>query len=169
MKVLFISDIHGDYGNLRNLNLDRFASIVILGDIYSNYACDDNEQIKKWILENRYKIICVRGNCDSDFDYISLNLPVQDVIKLKLDELTIYATHGNLYNLNKQSYFENCNVLIYGHEHISYINQLNGVTYICVGSISKPRYGAEASYCVYEDRTFTLLNKDGQVIDFIKI
>lgn len=169
MKILFISDIHGSANNLSVINNFSFDTLVILGDIYDNFS-KDNDKVKNFILNNKDKIICVKGNCDSDYDFVNLNLPVNnDYIKIADDDLHIFCTHGHRYNYHNLSYLGLPSVLIYGHEHIPYIKRFNDMIYICVGSISKPRKGSKASFCIYDNKTFTIYAVDGEIIEKITI
>ena len=70
MKILFISDIHGITTNLKYIeNLiteNGFDKLIILGDIYSPYG--DCIRVKEFIETYKDKVICVKGNCDSNID-----------------------------------------------------------------------------------------------------
>lgn len=174
MRILFISDIHGVKTNLDVIKNYEYDTLVILGDLYHNGYEDSNEfdnaYIKDFIMNNRSKIICTKGNCDNSYDFIDLNLPVNDdYIKITDDGLNIYCSHGHRYNYRNLSYLGTAGVIIYGHEHVPSINNFNDVTYICVGSISKPRYGSLPSFCIYEDKKFTIYAVTGKVIDSIAI
>ena len=168
MKILFISDIHGDAQNLNKLNTNYYDNIVILGDLFNGFTLNENIKVKDFIVNNRDKIVCVKGNCDSDYDFINLGLPCnKDYICIKDNNLNIYCTHGHRYNYRNLSYLGSSGIIIYGHEHVPSINVFNDVIYICVGSISKPRYGSDYSYCVYEDGNFTIYSITGEIVDFI--
>ena len=174
MKILFISDIHGIKTNLNVIESLNYDVLVFLGDLYSlgyNQSDEvDNDSVKKFIVNNRNKLICMKGNCDQSNDYINTNIPVNDdYIKFRQDGLNIYCTHGHRYNYHKLSSFDEPGVLIYGHEHVPYIEKFNNMIYICVGSLSKPRFGSKSSYCIYENRTFTIFAVSGEVLNMITI
>ncbi|MBE6148458.1 MAG: phosphodiesterase [Firmicutes bacterium] len=174
MKLMFISDIHGIKTNLNILNNYQCDKIIFLGDLYDNGYFNnpevDDEAVKQFILSNRDKIVCVKGNCDSEYDYKKLNIPVvSDYLKLEDNNLNIYCTHGHRYNFHNLSYLGTEGVIIYGHEHVPYIEKVNDIIYICVGSISRPRFGSEASFCIYENHTFTIYSVSGEIIDSITI
>lgn len=172
MKILFISDIHGIPDYLDVIDQYKYDELIVLGDLFS-YGNESsnivgNAEVQKFLKNHYNKILCVKGNCDSGYDYRQINLPVNnDFLHLKIDNLNIYCTHGHLYNYHNLSFGEKSGILIYGHEHVPYIESFNDMTYICVGSISKPRYASKPSFCIYEDRIFTIYSIDGEIIDRI--
>ena len=167
MKVLFISDIHGIDKNINkieevitNKNIDR---IVCLGDVLNpNYSSKVVEFLKKY----KDRSICMKGNCDSDFDEKEFNL-IPGLYKMNLDGIDIYLNHGHEYNIDKDNF--NGDILIYGHKHIPYIRKKDNKIFICVGSISLPRDDNGSSYMIYEDKTFIIYDMDNNVVDGIKI
>lgn len=170
MRILFISDIHGITTNLNVLNKRQFDKLVVLGDLYSPRFDDQNNDEVRHILEQyQDKIIYLRGNCDSETDIKRLSLPVCDMTLLSIDDIDIYCHHGHKYSYSKSQNFYKKGILIYGHEHHPYIKQEDDMTYICVGSISIPRYNSDPSYCWYEDRLFTIYNVDGEELASVKI
>ena len=174
MKILFISDIHGVITNLNVIRNHKFDKLVLLGDLYSSDVHtgmnNDNNEVDRLINEYNDKILCVKGNCDYLADYQRLEVAVSnDYLKITDEGLDIYCTHGDGYNYHKLSFLGTGGVIIYGHEHCPYIEKVNDVVHICVGSISKPRYGSKASYCIYENKEFIIYSVDGEIIDFINI
>lgn len=166
MKILFISDIHGIPENLRYIEkiiIDKkIDKLVVLGDLYYNdlpytEENDSNAQKVKGFL-NKYAniLICMRGNCDSIVDVMSSEFLIIDGLSLiYIDDLNIYLNHGHIYNKNKNKCF-NKGILVYGHEHIPYIERKDNMVYINVGSISLPRDGNDPTYMIYENKTFTI-------------
>lgn len=180
MKVMFISDIHGLKTNIDlvknkyiNLKCDK---IVVLGDLYYNYASNyvkgdyDPKYIDNFLNEFKDSLICMRGNCDSNLDVKKSNFPIyEDVFLMKINDLDIYITHGNLYNYNNPNNLsENC-ILIYGHEHIPYIKARDNRIFINTGSISLPRDNNMPSYTIYENHEFTIYDINGKIIDKISL
>lgn len=169
MKILFFSDIHGIVDNLDYLkNLDNnkhFDKIVCLGDLYYDTSFKGNVDILKverFLNSFSHKLICIKGNCDSETEY---PFRVFDDFIINVDGLNIYCSHGHLNFKNK---FKN-SIFIYGHEHIPYIRKKDDIIYICVGSISLPRGNSECSYLIYENNSFTLYTIYEEVIDKINI
>ena len=180
MKVLFISDIHGIDTNLKKIEKiiekEKIDKLVVLGDLYYagptyNHKYEVNSMNVKDIL-TKYsdKIICLKGNCDSDVDIKASDFPICDNLALIcVDGLDIYLTHGNEYSFNKNRKFNRKGILVYGHEHVPYIKKNNDMIYINVGSISLPRDGNKPTHMIYENNKFTIYDMDKNVIDSIEV
>lgn len=180
MKLLFISDIHGIPKNLTKIDQiikeEKVDKLVVLGDLYyagpsfSNQEEVDINAVKAFLMQYQETILCLRGNCDSDVDVKTTDFPICDDLSLiHTDNLDIYCTHGNHYNMDKNSKFNRKAILVYGHEHYPYIKRKYDMVYINTGSISLPRNGSEPSYLIYENKRFTLYTITGEVIDVIEI
>ncbi len=179
MKILFISDIHGIWSNLQlieeKLHLQKIDKLVCLGDIYfTPFMCRnkkeaDSDKVLAFLNKYADKLICMRGNCDSESDVAKSDFPINEGFSLiNVDDLDIYITHGNLYNFGNHQKFHYPGVLVYGHEHKAYIKQDKNMTYINVGSLSLPVNGI-STYVIYEKRKFTIYDVDDRVIDSIEI
>lgn len=181
MKILFISDIHGSTKNLDKIEniikKENFDKIVVLGDLYyqgptnNDYEFISSITVKDFLTKYKDKLIALKGNCDSDVDIKSSDFPIcQDLALISTDNIDIYLTHGNKYNINKNKKFIGKNgALIYGHEHIPYIKKENGMTYVCVGSISFPKQNNNATYAIYENKEITIFSIEGEVVEKVKI
>lgn len=112
MKIIFLSDIHGVYDNLvvieKLLENDKIDKIVVLGDLYypgPNYNGKlkiESSKVKDFLMKYSEKLICMRGNCDSDVDIKSSDFPICNGLSLLyIDGLNIYITHGNEYSMKK--------------------------------------------------------------------
>ena len=176
MKILFFSDIHGITNNLKILEeldkKEKFDKIVCLGDLYysgptfDNSLKVDSKYVLEFLMNFSDRLICMKGNCDSDVDIKASDFPIcSNLALINTDNLDIYLTHGNEYSMSKNRKFNRKGILVYGHEHIPYIRQNNDMTYICVGSISLPRGDSKSSYMIYNNKTFTLYSIDNEVID----
>lgn len=174
MKLLFISDIHGVTTNLKLIdklmedkNIDK---LICLGDLYSSYGnmYDTNdEEVSKFLFKYSSRLICMKGNCDSELDVFNSPFLINPGIHLlNVDNHDIYITHGNTYSYSKG--FDKTGILIYGHEHTPYIRSENGTIYICVGSISLPRNNI-ATYAIYEDNTITIYDINNDIVDYIDL
>ena len=99
----------------------------------------------------------MQGNCDSAVDIKASDFPICSTISLIcVDGLDIYLTHGNEHSIKKDRNFQRKGILVYGHEHYPFIEKKNDMIFINVGSISLPKKDIEASFCIYEDKTFTI-------------
>lgn len=177
MKIMFISDIHGITTNLEKIkdiyDNGNFDKLVVLGDLYyGGFNTFDmngfnNKVVKEFLSNYKDKMICMKGNCDSELDITISDFPInRDLSLINVDGNDIYLTHGDRYNKNN---FSMRGVLMYGHYHVPSINKIGDMVYVCVGSVSLPRDGNSASYGVYEDKTITLYTIDGEVIDSVSL
>lgn len=181
MKILFISDIHGCTKNLKKIEEiiknGGFDKIVVLGDLYypgptnSDYNYIDSDEVKNFLTNYADRLIVMQGNCDSDVDIKSSDFPIcTDLSLICVDDLDIYITHGNKYNVDKNRKFTGRKgVLIYGHKHCPLIKKDGEMLYICVGSVSFPKSSSDATYATYENKKITIFSIDGKVIDKINL
>ncbi|MBR4608873.1 MAG: phosphodiesterase, partial [Erysipelotrichaceae bacterium] len=99
-------------------------------------------------------LLCVIGNCDCDVDQMVLEFPIMaDYALLYIDGITIYATHGHVYN-QKKPLPGTKGILLCGHTHVPKIEECDGFTYLNPGSVSIPKEGSRHSYMVLEDGVF---------------
>lgn len=161
MKILFISDIHGVYDNLKQLieldKKEKFDKIVVLGDIYYCYdltKITDTKSVKDFLNNNIHRLIALRGNIDSDYDVQSSRFKLHEGLYLLEDN--IYCNHGHQYNIDNYNGLKQGDILIYGHLHYPFIKEQNGIIFINVGSISLPRNNSEPSYGIYENKKFKI-------------
>ena len=179
MKILFMSDIHGIVDNLSKLDKiieeERIDKLVVLGDLYyTGFNHIDKKVdvfgVREFLSKYKNILTCMRGNCDSDVDIEKSPFPILDDVSLiNVDDIDIYITHGNRYRYQKNDTFEN-GVLIYGHEHIPYIQKDTDIIYINTGSVSLPRNELGPSYTIYENRKFTIYSLiDNSIIDSVSL
>ena len=167
MKIIFISDIHGNKKSIEFLRKERFDQLIVLGDIYGyGYEPEKDEELIKELLNYKDKMICLKGNSDVDNSNIFTS---SKAIKFVNDDITFRCDHGDKYNYHNASFINEKGILVYGHEHTPYIKKVDNMIYVCVGSIGKPRNGSVASYGVYEKNNFILYSIDNKVLDSIKI
>lgn len=173
MKLLIASDIHGSSfycGKLiEAIERENPQKVILLGDIL--YHGPRNElpldYAPKKVIEmlNPLKniLLCVRGNCDGEVDQMVLSFPIMaDYMPVFTDGLSIYATHGHIYNENNPLPMEDGAVLLNGHTHIPACIAHEGYTYMNPGSVSIPKENSEHSYMTYENRVFTWKNMEGK-------
>lgn len=129
MRVLVISDTHGDYTNLNNILLSqRKAEVVFfLGD-----GADDIEKVKPNYPEKMF--ITVRGNCDWGSD-----LPIEQFFTLEGKK--IMSTHGHAYDVKftysrviNHAKYNDCDILLFGHTHTPITEYEDGLYIMNPGS-----------------------------------
>ncbi|NLY81709.1 MAG: metallophosphoesterase [Clostridiales bacterium] len=140
MKILVISDTHGDLTKAKNVIKKHSDSDLIV-------HCGDNIKDAKELKNfTSIGIIMVKGNCDGSQSQ-------DDFIKYKTPYGTILIVHGHQYgidnsylNLAYKAKEENCVAVLAGHTHVSYLGEHSGIKILNPGSLSRPRDGKPGSY-----------------------
>ena len=132
-KVLVISDTHGRTENLDKIlpKLKPLDQLIHLGDV----GRDED------YIEVVAECACcfVAGNND-----FYTNLPRERVIKL--NNVPIFLTHGHYYYVNARKDFiraaaiqRGAKIALFGHTHVPYLEEENGIIVANPGSLSLPR------------------------------
>lgn len=173
MKIMFISDIHGIKSNLNKID-DKFNELncdklVVLGDLYYANSSIKKEDyydanfVKEFLNKYKDKLICVRGNCDSEEEILTSKFSMEkEINKISTIDEDIYITHGHIYN--ESNWQETNSILVYGHLHQPFIKKIETNIYINPGSISLPRGDYEATYLIYNNGKFTIYDINDQII-----
>ena len=170
MKLLIASDIHGSAAFCRNLieaiKRENADKVLLLGDILyhgprnnlpKEYA---PKEVAAMLNEIKGKLLCVRGNCDTEVDQMMLDFPVlSDSAMLFVDGMTIVASHGH----NDFPTLEEGDVVVSGHTHVPVDYVKDGVRYINPGSVSIPKENSWHGYIVLENGVFTWKNLEGEI------
>ena len=159
MKIIFISDIHGQIENLKKISFDC-DKLVVLGDLFG-FSYEDNDFIVNFLKNNKERLILLKGNCDSYELLDLLGLKYYDFYDIKIDDIIIRCTHGN------KTYPGVFDILIFGHKHYPFIEKNENVFNICVGSLAYPRNDSSNSYCIYENKCFKLIDIEENVLEEI--
>ena len=170
MKLLIASDIHGSAEYCRSLieaiKRENPSKVLLLGDLLYHGPRNDlplryaPKEVAAMLNEIKGKLICVRGNCDTEVDQMMLDFPVlSDSAMLFIDGMTIYAAHGH----HEFPTLEEGNVVVSGHTHIPVDYVKDGIRYINPGSVSIPKENSWHGYVVLEDGNFTWKSLDGTV------
>lgn len=165
MKLMIASDIHGSAywcrRMLEKFNEEKADLLLLLGDILYHGPRNDlpKEYDPKAVIAMLNpiadKLLCVRGNCDSEVDQMVLDFPVMaEYALLHIDGTTIYATHGHIYGEDNPPKLKNGIVLLCGHTHIPKITEHDGYIYVNPGSVSIPKDGSENGYIIFENSEF---------------
>lgn len=176
MKLLIASDIHGDIECAKKVfevyKQECCDKILLLGDLLYHGPRNDlpTNYAPKAVIEllniNKDKIIAVRGNCDTEVDQMVLDFPIlANYAYLSLDGLSVFATHGHLYNTNDCPPLRQGEILLHGHTHIlTCIEFGNKNCYLNPGSVTLPKEGNPQSYMIYENRCFSIKDFDGKTL-----
>ncbi len=92
-----------------------------------------------------------------------LEFPVLgDYALLEWEGLTLYATHGHVWNEDHLPPMARGTVLLNGHFHVPACRDHDAYLYLNPGSTSIPKEGSVGSYMTLEGRTFTWKDLDGK-------
>ena len=173
MKYLVVSDIHGSgyYANKIKeiVEKEEPEKIILLGDLYyhgpRNPLTDEYgpQEVAKILNSYKDKILCTRGNCDAEVDEMISEFKFEENIELNINGVDFFFSHGHKFNIGNVPPVGK--VIIYGHFHIGFIKELNGLIFANPGSISLPKQDTEHSYLIIDDKNLILKSVDGNVID----
>ena len=176
MKLLIASDIHGDLESaeavLSAYERESADKILLLGDLLYHGPRNDlpktyaPKAVISLLNSNKEKILAVRGNCDTEVDQMVLEFPIlADYAYLALDGLSVFATHGHHHNTDAPPALGHGDILLHGHTHVLKCMEFgNGNCYLNPGSIALPKEGNPRTYMVYENRTFTVKDLEGNEV-----
>lgn len=169
MKIMIASDIHGSayYCEmlLKAFEQEKAEKLLLLGDILYHGPRNDlpRDYAPKRVIEmlNGYsnKLLCVRGNCDSEVDQMVLDFPIMaDYAVILVGKKMIYATHGHIFNENNLPPLQQGDILMHGHTHIPAYSRRDNYTYINPGSVSIPKDGSCHSFMIMDESGFIWKN-----------
>lgn len=160
MKLVIASDIHGSAKYCRLLleafNREDAQKLLLLGDILyhgprnplpEEYAPAKVAELLGGIKE---KILCVRGNCDSEVDQMVLPFPITaDYAAIFADGVNIYLSHGH----REVPPLADGDVYITGHTHVP-LKENCGYLHLNPGSVSLPKEGSAHGYILFDNGEF---------------
>lgn len=182
MKLLIASDIHGDITCCKKMidaaNAHSADRIVLLGDILYHGPRNDlpTEYAPKAVIaalnEIKDRLICVRGNCDTEVDQMVLEFPIMSTISVIFDgenDLCMYLSHGHIYSPSSLPPMPHDSVFLYGHTHVQKIEYAGDILCINPGSVTLPKCNNKRTYMIYENRCFTIYDFDGNTVNSTQI
>ena len=152
MKIIVISDTHGNAKDLENIILKhKDANLFLhLGDGAREFF-----QIKDIYPDLPMEI--VRGNCDFEHDFLP------DEKTFIVNSHKIFASHGYKYNVKSglDDYIEVArknfaDIILYGHTHERLTKIKNSLYIMNPGSLARPRIGGPS---------YGMINVDDNKID----
>lgn len=145
MRVLIVSDTHGNEMNLERLleNAGKIDRLIHLGDV------EGGEDYIQTLVD--VPVDMVAGNND----YFS-DLPREKIIQL--GKYQALLTHGHYYyvsmgheRIREEARNRGVDIVMYGHTHRPCLEQKDGLTILNPGSLSLPRQeGREPSYIIMD-------------------
>lgn len=180
MKIMFASDIHGDYdcaaATLEKYREEKAEKLILLGDILYHGPRNDlpegyaPKKVIALLNEVKDELACVRGNCDTEVDQMVLEFPIlADYMLMYERGKCFFITHGHNHNTTTPPMLKEGDILIHGHTHVLTVTPFGNNTYINPGSVSLPKEGNPKSYMTYEDGLFSIKDFEGNVIKEYRI
>lgn len=174
MKVLIASDVHGSAYFCRRLmeawDRERPDRVILLGDLLYHGPRNDlpegyaPKEVIALLNERKESLLCVRGNCDTEVDQMVLAFPIlADYAWLYLDGISLFVTHGHVYNTKHLPPLRRGDILLHGHTHVPAWEAGDGYLYLNPGSVSIPKEGTPHSYMMLENGCFRWKTLDGEV------
>ncbi len=118
MKILVVTDSHGNFQNLLNVYEREQPQIVFCAGDHST----DVEDLSFLKEEAEYYI--VRGNCDY------YDTRHEDILKLEVEGKSILLAHGHYYGvksgydlIRKEGENQDVDLVVFGHTHIPYLEE----------------------------------------------
>lgn len=176
MKLFIASDIHGSLYYLKEM-LTAFERegtdrVLLLGDILYHGPRNDLplDYAPKAVIELlnplSSKILCVRGNCDTEVDQMVLSFPIlADYAVIPVGDRLVYATHGHKYSEDNPPPLSEGDILLCGHTHVPKCADHGSYVYLNPGSVSIPKENSHHGYMTLQDGVFLWKDLDGNVID----
>ena len=178
MKVLIASDIHGSAFYCRKLveavNREIPDKVLLLGDILYHGPRNalpeeyDPQTVSGMLnrLNKTIKILCVRGNCDSEVDQMILEFPIMAEYCLlsvqNAQGTAIFATHGHVFNKDNVPPISSGDILLHGHTHVPAWEEFGDCYYLNPGSVSIPKNNSQHGYMILNDEGFVWKDLDGR-------
>ena len=175
MIFVIASDIHGSSVYCKKLveifKAEKADRLLLLGDILyhgprnplpDGYA---PAEVARLLGEIRDKILCVKGNCDSEVDQLVLPFNVlSDYAAVFADGLNIYLAHGH----RETPPLLKGDIYLTGHTHVP-LKEDCGYIHLNPGSISLPKEDSPHSYILYKDGVFYFKTLDGKIYDEYRV
>lgn len=151
MKILIVSDTHRKHQTLEMV-LEKVKPIDMMIHLGDSEGCEDYiEALAECPVE------IVAGNNDF-FSFLDREKEIY------IGKYKVLLTHGHYYyvSVNKETIIQEakgrgCSIVMFGHTHVPYLHQEDGITALNPGSLSYPRQeGRRPSYIIME------LDQDGE-------
>jgi len=175
MKLLIASDIHGSAFSARKIanELKDDMRLIILGDIYNhgprNPLPEQYAPMQVAVILNslKDKLTAIQGNCDSEVDQMISDFTLNRIYEMNTGGKKLFFSHGHVYNFdNPPDGLKKGDCVFYGHFHIPFIKEKDGIYFINPGSCSLPFNSNPKSYALLDTDDFLckIMDFDGNVL-----
>lgn len=137
MRILCVSDSHGDLDALLNLltrMTGQFDLLLHLGD-----GAKEMETISS--IYPMLEYAAVRGNCDIHWDFPTQQILFYQGVKLLMTHGHLYGVKGSLELLRRTAQEEGTQLALFGHTHQPYGDQVGNLLLFNPGTIAAHPYG----------------------------
>ena len=181
MKYMIASDIHGSAYYCRQMlsafEREKADRLLLLGDILYHGPRNDlpkeyaPKEVISMLNEMKEKILCVRGNCESEVDQMVLSFPIMaDYAVLSVKSRLIYATHGHNFNTGSLPPLSRGDILLHGHTHVPAWTPFgDNNLYLNPGSVSIPKESSAHGYMTLENGVFQWKTLEGNIYHELNI
>ena len=174
MKWMIASDLHGSAYFTRLLLIQAEKELpeklILLGDLLYHGPRNDlpaeysPKQVISLLKSWADRLLCVRGNCDTEVDQMVLDFPLMaDYAFLLLNGHMFFATHGHHIHPEAPIKMAEGTILLNGHTHIPKIHQYKDFLYVNPGSVSIPKENSPHSYLMLDGDTLQWKNLQGKI------
>ena len=174
MRMLIASDIHGSAYWCRKLleawDREQPERVLLLGDLLYHGPRNDlpeeynPKEVLAMLNARKDRILCVRGNCDTEVDQMVLEFPIlADYAWIADGGCRVFATHGHVYNTENLPPLCTGEILLHGHTHIPAWEDHGTFRYYNPGSVSIPKGDSRHGYMIMENGVFTWKTPNGTV------
>ncbi len=134
VRVGILSDTHNKLTRDVIDGLQGCDYILHAGDVCRSEILDE--------IRNIGRLYVVKGNNDR-----SIDLPLSKVQKLTIEKVRILMVHNRL---DAAGHLSDVDLVIFGHTHRFSTEEIDGRLWLNPGSVTRPRGGGRASYCIME-------------------
>ncbi|MBE6673353.1 MAG: phosphodiesterase [Ruminococcaceae bacterium] len=171
MKFMIASDLHGSAHFTKQL-LAQFEEkscdkLLLLGDLLYHGARNDlpgsyaPKEVTAMLNGMSEKILCVRGNCDSEVDQMVMEFPIMaPYSQVIIGDRTLFLTHGHAITPENAPKLPKGSLFLSGHTHVPTFTEKEGVFYANPGSVSIPKCGSERGFLLLDSDAMTLSRFD---------
>jgi len=175
MKLMIASDLHGSAFYCRQLlaamEREQPDKLLLLGDILYHGSRNDlpegyaPKEVIAMLNPLRERLLCVRGNCDTEVDQMVLDFPIlADYALLYAGSRTVFATHGHHYNTACPPPLAKGDILLHGHTHVPAWQEFgSGNLYLNPGSVAIPKENSAHSYMMLTNSGFAWKDLEGSI------
>lgn len=172
MRILIASDIHGSIKYARRvaelMEIEKADRLLLLGDLYYHGPRNplpeeyDPKEVANLFNSIKDKLMVVKGNCDAEVDEMISDFNLEAEIRMKIGNKRFFFTHGH--HINKDKLPEDTDVLVYGHFHTGFIEEVDGIICMNPGSTTLPKNDTPHSYGIIDDGLLQVKKLNGDVI-----